>query len=42
MNSKKLHIKNLIMNYLAGLMEADTENTYKLEIIELMKGIHQL
>ncbi len=42
MNGKKLHVKLLIVNYLAGLLEADSENIYKAEIIEMIKSIHEL
>jgi hypothetical protein len=42
MRDKKTHLKEMILNYLFGLLQADTENNYKDDIIELAKKIHEL
>ncbi len=39
MNAIKVHIKNLILNYLMELLESDNENIYKKEILNLSKLI---
>ena len=42
MNPVKIHIKNLVLNYLFQLLETDKEHIYKNEIILLSKKLKDL
>tara|TARA_R100001086_G_scaffold249774_1_gene190852 strand:+ start:9609 stop:9737 length:129 start_codon:yes stop_codon:yes gene_type:complete len=41
MNPIKVHIKNLILNYLMELLEADNDNIYKKEVLNISKKIKE-